>query len=526
MRASPTVAGLIRPARLRDANNKILHKRFPGGALKLVGANSPAGLASWPAKRIMLDEVDRYPASAGDEGDPVALVKKRAQTYLRRGGKLLAGSTPDIAGLSLIESLVEQGDKRVWLVPCHHCGHGQRLEFERVVWDKPAGRHLPSTAAYHCAGCGAGWGDIDRLANVARGRWEPTGPASSVRSYLIDGLLSPDVTHGEMAREWLAATTDERRKVFVNTYLGRTWSEESDAPDWKDLARRREAWPRGVLPDGVLMLCCGVDVQKNRLEYRVWGFGRGDRGGEAWLVEGDVIPAGPDDPAAWEAVEALLERTWTAASGEPMRLDRLAVDSGAFTEEVYGWGRHHRFDERVMLVKGDARQALVVGPRQVQEWSPTGKKARFGVAVTIVGTNRAKDYLLRKLRLAAPLPGEATPAGYVHLPGWAPDEELRQLVAERKVRRVNRRGYVEQVWTKTPGERNEALDALVYAYAAACSAGLWSAPASFWARREEAYGPRPKGPGTGRPAAPVPSAERLAELFAPRVMRSDDPFLE
>ena len=91
----------------------------------------------------MLDEVDRYPASAGDEGDPIALVKKRAQTYLRRGGKLLAGSTPDIAGLSLIETLVEQGDKRVWLVPCHHCGHEQRLEFERVVWDKPAGRHLP-----------------------------------------------------------------------------------------------------------------------------------------------------------------------------------------------------------------------------------------------------------------------------------------------------------------------------------------------------------------------------------------------
>jgi phage terminase large subunit GpA-like protein len=271
------------------------------------------------------------------------------------------------------------------------------------------------------------------------------------------------------------------------------------------------------------MLCCGVDVQKNRLEYRVWGFGRGDRGGEAWLVEGDVIPAGPDDPAAWEAVGALLERTWTAASGEAMRLDRLAVDSGAFAEEVYGWGRHHRFDERVMLVKGDARQALVVGPRQVQEWSPTGKKARFGAAVTIVGTNRAKDYLLRKLRLEAPLPGEAAPAGYVHLPGWAPDEELRQLVAERKVRRVNRRGYVERVWTKRPGDRNEALDALVYAYAAACSAGLWSAPASFWARREEAYGPRPKGAGTAGRARPAGRAPRRAVRAARDAVRRPVP---
>jgi phage terminase large subunit GpA-like protein len=68
IRASAAVAGLIKPAKSRDANNKIRHKRFPGGSLKVVGANSPRNLASWPAKRIMLDEVDGYPASAGDEG--------------------------------------------------------------------------------------------------------------------------------------------------------------------------------------------------------------------------------------------------------------------------------------------------------------------------------------------------------------------------------------------------------------------------------------------------------------------------
>jgi phage terminase large subunit GpA-like protein len=339
------------------------------------------------------------------------LVKKRAQTYLRRGGKLVAGSTPGLAGMSLIESLVEQGDKREWRVPCHHagCGHEQRLQFEQIKWGRDAqGRHETWTATYRCEACERPWTDIERIANVARGRWVPTAPTTNVRSYLIDGLMSPDVTHAEFGREWLAADNDEKRKAFVNTYLGRTWTEENDAPDWKDLARRKEAWPKGSLPDGVLMLTAAVDVQKRWLTYTVWGWGRG---GEAWPIETETIDGGPEEPASWARVDALLERSWTAPSGEAMQLDRLAVDSGAFTEEVYGWGRDHRFDDRVVLVKGDARQALVVGPRHVQDWTPAGKKAKFGVSVTIVGTNKAKDYLLRKLRLAQPVSGEETPAG-------------------------------------------------------------------------------------------------------------------
>jgi phage terminase large subunit GpA-like protein len=521
--ASPALEGLIKPAKARDGTNSVLHKRFPGGALKMVGANSPTGLASWPAKRIMLDEVDRYPASAGDEGDPIALVKKRAQTYLKRGGKLVMGSTPDIAGLSLIEHWVGQGDQRRWFVPCHQCGHGQILEFETgVTWDKPEGIHQPTTAAYHCADCGVVWSDIERIANVQKGRWVPTAPATNVRSYIIDGLMSPDVTHVEMAREWLAARTDEKRKVFVNTYLGKTWSEESDAPDWKDLARRREMWPKGVLPDGVLMLTAATDVQKDRLETRIWGWGRG---GTGWLVDTLITPAGPNESAAWEQIDKLLaeETVWESASGAPMRLERLAVDTGAFTEEVYGWGRAHRFDERVILAKGDARQPLVVGPRTVQEYAPTGKKAMFGVAITLIGTNKAKDYLLRKLRLSMPVSDEDFPAGYIHLPMWATDDELQQLTSERKIKQVNRRGYTEQVWKKKPGDRNEALDCLVYAYAGACAAGLWSAPEGFWTRREEQFRARP---ADAPPTLPAPKrAARLSALLGPSARSSGDPYL-
>jgi phage terminase large subunit GpA-like protein len=532
--ATEALKELIKPAKSRDGTNSVLHKRFPGGAIKGVGANSPTGLASWPAKRIMLDEVDRYPMSAGDEGDPISLVKKRAQTYLRRGGKLVAGSTPDITGLSLIEALVEQGDKRRFLVPCHHqqCRHEQILEFENLEWGRDeAGNALPETASYICQGCGVPWTDLERISNIRNGRWEASAPRTNVRSYIIDGLLSPDVTHAELAREWYASNTDERRKVFVNTYLGRTWSEESDAPDWKSLFRKKESWDSNILPNGVLLLTCGLDVQKNRLEYRVWGWGRD---GECWLIEHDIIPFGPDDPNAWNAVDQLLseDKSWVSASGELMKLDRLCVDSSAFTEEVYSWGRQYKFDERVMLVKGDARQSVVVGSRQVQEFTKTGVKAKYGVAVTIIGTNKAKDYLIRKMRLDPPIANEGYPPGYIHLNDWVTEDEVQQMVSERKIKKVNKKGYVDIEWRKKPGDRNEALDCFVYAHAGAVAMGLWNAPAFFWEDREELYKRRkPRPEPEQRRVSDIVSrdqtrAQRLSDLIRAGVQSSGDPWLD
>lgn len=57
-------------AKTRDGKNTILSKLFPGGRLIMCGANSPAGLASRPVRVLLADEVDRFPDSAGTEGEP------------------------------------------------------------------------------------------------------------------------------------------------------------------------------------------------------------------------------------------------------------------------------------------------------------------------------------------------------------------------------------------------------------------------------------------------------------------------
>ena len=54
-----------------------------------------------PIRIVWMDEVDRYPASAGGEGDPVVLAEKRATTFWNK--KYIKTSTPTIAGKSRIE---------------------------------------------------------------------------------------------------------------------------------------------------------------------------------------------------------------------------------------------------------------------------------------------------------------------------------------------------------------------------------------------------------------------------------------
>ena len=76
IKSTPALRGKVKDPRARDSGNTTLHKIFPGGAITMVGANSPSGLASRPIRIVLCDEVDRYPPSAGSEGDPHNACKK------------------------------------------------------------------------------------------------------------------------------------------------------------------------------------------------------------------------------------------------------------------------------------------------------------------------------------------------------------------------------------------------------------------------------------------------------------------
>ena len=130
LRDTPALQNLVKDPRSRDSGNTTLHKVFPGGHITACGANSPSSLASRPIRVVLCDEVDRYPVSAGTEGDPVSLAKKRAATFWNR--KILLVSTPTNKGASRIEMSYEESDQRKYYVPCQHCGHKQIMAWSNV----------------------------------------------------------------------------------------------------------------------------------------------------------------------------------------------------------------------------------------------------------------------------------------------------------------------------------------------------------------------------------------------------------
>ncbi len=468
-------------------------KEFPGGILVMTGANSAVGLRSMPARYLFLDEVDAYPASADEEGDPVALAEARTRTFAWRR-KVFLVSTPTIRGLSRIEREYEQSDQRRFFVPCPHCGAMQWLRFERLRWDE--GR--PETAAYLCEACARPIPERHKTAMLAQGAWRPQAVASDPLTvgFHISSLYSPVgwLSWERIAREWLAAqASDEARRSFKNGILGETWVESGEAPDWQRLYERREDWPSGTVPSGGLFLTAGADVQKDRIEVSVWAWGRGL---ESWLVDHLVIEGGPEHSLSWARLSALLGRTWPHAHGAQLGLARLAVDTGYEAPAVYAWARAqgHAQVAPVKGVEGFNRAAPVAGPSYV-DVTEGGRKLRRGARLWTVAVATFKTETYRFLRLAPATDEELAagarhPAGYVHLPRGAEAEWVKQLVAEQLVTVTTRRGFTRLEWQKIR-ERNEVLDCRVYARAAAWIAGADRWSEEKWRDLEAQVGPAP-----------------------------------
>ena len=467
----------VRPARARDSGNTQLSKDFAGGVLIMTGANSAVGLRSMPARYLFLDEVDAYPASADDEGDPVSLAEMRTLTFAHRR-KVFLVSTPTIKGTSRIEREYAASDQRRYFVPCPHCGHFQWLQFERLRWDKGK----PETAAYHCDACETPIAEHHKAAMLAAGEWRPTARAQDPATigFHLSALYSPPgwKSWADIARDKAAAKgSDEAERVFCNTVLAETWVESGEAPDEQLLLARREPWKYGTVPAGGVLLTAGVDVQKDRFEVDIWAWGCGF---ESWLIDHEVIEGGPHDPGAWAKLDEMLTQTWEHAGGRKMRIAKLAIDSGYETPSVYAWARRVGFAQvaPVKGVDGFNRSSPVAGPTYV-DVTTAGKRLRRGARLWTVAVSVFKAETYRFLKLD--WPGEtkteelAFLPGTVHLPDWIDAEWVRQLIGEQLVTVRNRRGFAKLEWQKLR-ERNEALDCRVYARAAAWIAGAdrWS----------------------------------------------------
>jgi phage terminase large subunit GpA-like protein len=503
LRDTEVLTGLIADARSRDSGNTLLHKQFPGGHITLAGANSAASLASRPIRVVLADEVDRYPVSAGAEGDPLALAEKRTQTFWNR--KKIKVSTPGVKDLSRIEAAYKESDQRHYFIPCPHCKEPQVLKWAQVHWDAD----LPQTAAYFCPHCGVKWTESERIRAIRDGSWRASTSFRGVAGFHISELYSPWSSLAKIAAEFLQAKDHpERLKTWVNTCLGEVWEETRDTKDPLVLRDRAEDYELGTLPAPALLVTMAVDVQGDRLEAYTWGYGRGE---EAWCVDFREFYGDPARPLVWDQLLEHLDRPLQHALGAEITARTVAIDSGGLhTQEVYSFCRRHAVRDtpygrqQVIAIKGQSQEGkAIIGRPTPQDIDIRGEKITRGVQLWPVGSSEAKRTIYARLSLEEPGPG------FIHTSRWLPEGFWEQLISERLVTKYVR-GFPKMEWHIPKGRRNEALDCAVYAYAAACQLGMPRMRESDWKfltersmRAAETPADTPVPPPAALPPAPT-----------------------
>lgn len=468
---TPEIAEKVAENRTRDSANSMWTKDFDGGTLIMAGANAPASLASMPIRYLFMDEIDRYPGDVGDEGCPVALAEARTRNFQNK--KIFYTSTPTVDGESRIQREFEESDQRFYFVPCPDCQHLQPLRFANLKWpaaDAETGApERPEEAEYQCEACGVliphykkAW-----MLDPANGaRWIATRPENSKNAwgFHLNALYSPFAyAWGDIAKEFIAAKKKvPLLKTFTNTVLAEVWIEKGDAPEWELIYRRKEPYKAGTVQRGVLILTAGVDVQRDRIEVEIVGWGKNF---ESWSVDYVVLYGDTSQPEVWRELWELKGRAWPHVDGFTMKIAMMCVDSGDQTQVVYNAIRQ-KADPQIRAVKGMADTYItMVGPPKEVDVNYAGKRIRRGISFWPVGGNVIKTELYSFLRQLAPLePGDPVPDGLCHFPEAYEKEYFRQLTAETKQRRrVGGRTVVS--WEKIY-ERNEAMDCRVYARAA------------------------------------------------------------
>jgi phage terminase large subunit GpA-like protein len=488
---SPVVNEIV-SSRPRDASNRKDLREFPGGLLMLMGANSENNFRQKKAKYLIADDIDAYPQEVGDEGDPIGLLARRQATFARR--KALLISTPTIKDASRIDEEYERSDKRRFYVPCPHCNKSILLRWANLLYTKNPQTGLVTGATYLCEECGKEIHEHCKTEMLALGRWIPEHPDRPTRGYHINGLYAPiglGYRWVELAQEWIDAQGDYGKlKRFMNTVLGEVWEDRTHDVKANVIMERAEPYALREIPIGCFILTCGVDVQGDRLEAHVLGFGRD----VIWTIDYIVIPGDPAREDVWASLVTYLNRPFTNSCGKEMFIQAAAIDTGGHhTHDVYNFARS-RSARRLMAIKGSniPNKPVLSSRPASQDVNWRGKVIKGGVKLWMVGTDTVKHMLFNRLLGDANVDAGARKVRFsAALTSEFYDGLTSEVFDPEKSR-----------WTKRRGRRNEPLDTWGYAVAASQHPEIrvHALRASDWARLEQMLEP----PTVESPPPPPP----------------------
>lgn len=435
--ATPALKGLLSADADETGRNTLLSRRFPAGSLKIVAAKAPRNLRAHNVRILLIDEADGM--EAGAEGNPITLAEKRTLSFANR--KIIMGSTPTIEETSNVLRSYALSDSQVFEVPCQHCGTFTEILWSHIEWETDQ----PESAAFRCPHCQHLIEEKHKAGMIEAGDWRATRPeVRGHAGFRLNALVSrlPNASWGKLAAEFVTAKDHpDTLQVFVNTILAQGWRESADEIDEASLQARAEPFGLTAIPPDVLVVTAGVDVQDDRLETTLVGWTRT----EALILAHHVVWGSALDNTTWAELDDLLRTTWPHPNGGTLRVDATVIDSGdgGTTDIVYSFC-HPRYSRRVVAGKGMAgtRPAIVTSKTK-------------GTRLFLVGVDGLKAQILNRLSrgLTIRFSNSLEPAWY------------EQLASERRVIRYVR-GQPLRRFERKAGMRAEALDCVVYAFAA------------------------------------------------------------
>jgi phage terminase large subunit GpA-like protein len=489
---APTLRNKVPLGRRSDKGDTLMQKIFPDGHITIGSTYIPTDASSKAIAKLLIDDVDRFQKVAGPEGDMVEMAIMRLSTFSYRK-KAFINSSPGIESLSIINPWWQQSSQGHYYVPCPHCDIKQELVWENLTW--PDGN--PAAAQYACASCGALIPEHHKTRMLAAGEWRHTFPdrTDEIIGFHTNCLYTPTglgFTWAENAAAYERAKRDpEKLKVFTNTRLGLTLKDSNEKLDWEALHNRREPFRLREIASGVLILTAGVDVQKDRVELQIIGWGRHER---ATTIDYQVIFGDPTREELWSELDDYLALEIENDFGVKMRLACTLIDSNYLTDHVLKFTRPRKA-RNIFASRGSnvmAKQAI--GRPTHTDVKHRGKPDLRGAERYEIGVSSIKRTLYERLRADG---GVAKPDQHVNFSDQLTEEYFRGLASE--VFDPHKRRWV-QVY-----ERNEPLDTFVLAMAAAMhhSVRVDKLDELAWQRLEQRYQPTAKAIATQLPTLPT-----------------------
>ena len=472
IRDSKKLKAKVADVKSKDSGNTILQKSFPGGMLTITGSNSASALASTPARYIFGDERDRWAVSAGSEGDPWELAEARQTTFYN--AKSIEVSTPTIKGFSNIENSFYKGTQERWCHMCPECGEYSNIVFDRIRFEhtveKVRGKKVYTIVgpiSYICPHCGC----ISTEENMRKqpAKWIAENPAAydeGVRSFWLNAFSSPWTPWEKICKKFLQAKDDpEALKVVYNTLFGELWEDRGGLADEDEMLARREDYGTNAdgspveVPEGVLVLTCGVDTQDNRLEYEVVGHGHY---GETWGIKKGYIMGKPDTAEVWQRLDDVIDHVYKFKdSPRGLKISITCVDSGGhYTQEVYEACRARK-NKRVFAIKGKGGDGIpfVTPPSKV----PIRDNKNVTCWLYTLGVDAGKASIHASIKVLEQGPK------YCHFPrgeSYGYDLYYFNGLLSEKLERVRSNRGEKWAWVRIPGHNsNEAFDCRNYAMA-------------------------------------------------------------